>query len=480
MFLTKQETLSSPEGGYNPYLSYGEKKFLNECNEFRTFREGTKTKHKKKEVSMKFSQYNYCVERNDGIVLLNIYNSKYIKITKEDDIEHLTKLCLEELPLTLEDKMVKSLYEQGYIVDSDTDEYAIAKADFERTIKEKEKHLRIILYVTEQCNFRCVYCPEKHINHSFSDLNWNALYKHLDKGIRSGKYNYVHISFFGGEPMLEINKIIPFLEKLKELSKEYPNVIFNHQMTTNGYLLTPEVYDKLVSFDVMNYQITVDGFAETHNKLRPLAGGQGNWDKIMENLKYINTRADYAKILLRANYNASNIKTLVSYKKWLQDNFNNSKFKFTFNPIVSLSENVPEELLADYESEESLNIYGKIENQMQFLKKFEGVCKSAYPYFYTISSKGEIIKCENITSNNYKSLIIGHLSENGEFVLNEGAEVWFNDFETEDCRECIAYPICCARSCPAKKALYPDARPDCKVFTDNFEKSLKRIFENNV
>ena len=429
---------------------------------------------------MKFSQYDYFFNCNDGVGIVNIFNSKYVKITKEDDIEHLMQLCHDELPLKLEDNMVKTLYEQGYIVDSNIDEYAIAKAEVEQHMEQLGKRLRIVLYVTDQCNFRCIYCPEKHINNSFSDENWNALYKYIEKGVKSAKYNFVQVSFFGGEPTLELSKIVPFLEKLKRLSKEYPNILFLHHITSNGYLLTPEVYDKLVSLDVLHYQITVDGFAETHNNNRPLVGGQGTWDRIIENLKYINMKDDKSQVVIRANYNTSNVKSLEEYKKWQKETFTHPKFIFEYYAVSAFSENVPKDLLADAYSEDSLNVEEKLKNGMQYIKKFHNICNAAYSDNYTISTKGEITKCENISSDDYESMVIGHLSEDGDFVFKEGAEAWFEDFETEGCRECIAYPICCARCCPAKKVEHPDTRPDCAIKSENFEKRLKHLFENNV
>jgi len=133
---------------------------------------------------MKFSQYNYPIKFKDGYIIVNIFNSKYVKITKEDDINHLAKLEQGELPFTLEDNIVKALYEQGYIVDSDVDEYKLAKAEVDKFIKQWEKHLLVMLYVTDQCNFRCIYCPQKHVNSSFSDDNWEALYNHIEKGVK--------------------------------------------------------------------------------------------------------------------------------------------------------------------------------------------------------------------------------------------------------------------------------------------------------
>ena len=50
---------------------------------------------------------------------------------------------------------------------------------------------------------------------------------------------------------------------------------------TNGLLLTPEVVDRLLPFGLNGVKITLDGDRDTHNRMRPLRGGQGTFDKII-------------------------------------------------------------------------------------------------------------------------------------------------------------------------------------------------------
>ena len=59
----------------------------------------------------------------------------------------------------------------------------------------------------------------------------------------------------------------------------YVNII------TNGLLLTPEVVDRLLPFGLNGVKITLDGDRDTHNRMRPLRGGQGTFDRIIENIR---------------------------------------------------------------------------------------------------------------------------------------------------------------------------------------------------
>lgn len=429
---------------------------------------------------MKFSQYDYAAFcKDESVVLVNTFNSRYVKFNKKEELEHFVKLYNFEMPLDENDDMVKSLYNKGFIVDDNIDEYAIAKKDIQEYLSKNDKKFELVLYVTDQCNFRCVYCPVSYKNEKFSNENWEALYKHIEKGIISGLYEIIDISFFGGEPLLEIDNILSFLKNLDILAKKYTHVIFRHQITTNAYFLTPEIYDKLVKYNVLYYQITVDGFAETHNKMRPLVGGQGTWDIIIENLKYINTKYDNAQIVLRANYNKTNLDTLEKYKEWQQRTFKNPKFTFFYHPVVSFSNNVPEEQLADTDSKEVKEVEAKIKNGMNVFKKYSGICHVNFKHCYTISVDGNISKCDNLHGSR-KNIYVGKLSQNGDFIFDEDIKAWQEDFELEDCKKCFIYPLCCARTCPLKKVKYPEERFDCIMVKEKWVNGIKYFLENDI
>ena len=427
---------------------------------------------------MKFSLYNMVSEIDDGLIIVNTKNSKYVKLNKQPDVEHFITLYNGDLALNKSDEMVNSLYKQGYIVDDEINEYLTVKENIDEFYAPYKKTLQMILYITMQCNFRCVYCPEKHYDKHFSDDLWQSIYLHIEKGINDGVYNTINLTFFGGEPLLEIDRMLLFLEKLDKLSKRFPSVKFIHEIVTNGYLLTPDIYDKLVNYNVLLYQITIDGFAETHNKLRHLIGGQGTWDKIIDNLKYINNKKDKAKISLRANYNDSNADTMEKYRQWELETFDNPKFEFKYVPVTELSEFVPHNVIINESSTLDTAIREDLNNGFKMLKPCSHVCNATYPNFYTISVDGKIAICENISSE-AKELYIGYIDELGNLILNN-YEDWTENFEIEACKECLCYPVCAARTCPAKKALFKETRPDCRIVQNHFQNEVLHFIQNKL
>ena len=63
-------------------------------------------------------------------------------------------------------------------------------------------------------------------------------------------------------------------------------------MTTNGYLLTPDVADKLFAWRIRNFQITLDGLAEHHNHSRVARDGSPTFERIFDNLKALALREE--------------------------------------------------------------------------------------------------------------------------------------------------------------------------------------------
>jgi len=149
----------------------------------------------------------------------------------------------------------------------------------------------ITLQITQNCNFLCDYCPysqgkeslgRKHTDKSMS-------FETAKKGIeflleRSRDSGSIHVSFYGGEPLLEfdmIKEIVPYA-KQKFIGKH-----LRLNMTTNASLLTASILNYLVENEI-NIMISLDGPKEIHDKNRKFAiNGHGTFDIIMERLNLI-------------------------------------------------------------------------------------------------------------------------------------------------------------------------------------------------
>lgn len=155
---------------------------------------------------------------------------------------------------------------------------------------------QFIINLTEQCNLRCTYCCysgayKQHRSHgitNLSDADIDATLQFIEK---STKKFPICISFYGGEPLLQYERLQNIILRSEQIWGD--NAKF--YVATNGVLLTHERTDWFVSHHVM-LAISIDGTAEIHNRQRVTADGVGSYDKVYDALSYIKTRyPDYIK-----------------------------------------------------------------------------------------------------------------------------------------------------------------------------------------
>src|SRR3954464_3361340 len=75
---------------------------------------------------------------------------------------------------------------------------------------------------------------------------------------------------------------------------------------TNGLLLTSDVVDRMLPYGLNGIKITLDGDKDTHNRMRPLRGGQGTFDRIIDNIRKV---AGRCPIAIGGNFDESSVES---------------------------------------------------------------------------------------------------------------------------------------------------------------------------
>ena len=199
----------------------------------------------------KASRYNFVKEDKKGGGKI-IYNTKTgaIDIVEPESVEKFDAILLKSDSEFVEnDELYEIMYQQGYIVRQEKDEVQDI-IDWNKTSSEVEHITYLTILPTETCNFACPYCfiytfRDRHM----TDETWEALYKYCVKFFEKNKekeWFQIDLSWFGGEPLIVADKIMQFMERIKELMLQYPNARMNSNIVTNGYLLTYELFKKML------------------------------------------------------------------------------------------------------------------------------------------------------------------------------------------------------------------------------------------
>ncbi len=140
----------------------------------------------------------------------------------------------------------------------------------------------LVLYVTGSCNMNCSYCFEGRERKSVEYMSSRTAREALDFFSKGKDGEKLSVGFFGGEPLLNFDVI---RDSILYFSKNRAVENITYSITTNGLLLTKDIFDFLSSYDV-RILLSMDGPASVHDKHRRQKNGSASYWKILKNLQY--------------------------------------------------------------------------------------------------------------------------------------------------------------------------------------------------
>lgn len=200
-----------------------------------------------------------------------------------------------------------------------------------------KKSLQLIILPTEKCNFRCTYCYEDFEIGKMKRPTIDGIKNLISARVERDTLDHLNLSWFGGEPLLAKDVMFEIASFAKSLLDAGKIQTLTGEVTTNAYLLEPQVLAMLVSNQQKSYQISLDGFGEGHDKTRKYASGKGTFEKIWANL--LSTRStdlDF-HITLRCHMTAANEESMHELVEHIAREFHGDKrFSVFFKPIENL------------------------------------------------------------------------------------------------------------------------------------------------
>jgi len=160
---------------------------------------------------------------------------------------------------------------------------------------------QLTLSISDQCNLRCCYClhgtelewVRPHRDERMAPVTAQAAVREFLR--RSRDARAPSISFYGGEPLLELDLI---REVVTLVRREGPRDDYRFIIDTNGTLLDERTvtYAAAEGFD---FQVSLDGPPRVHDRYRRYADGRPTHDVIMDGLRLFMLRASDAHKRLR-------------------------------------------------------------------------------------------------------------------------------------------------------------------------------------
>lgn len=384
-----------------------------------------------------------------------------------------------------EEEAALNLKELGIIVDNDLDEVEVFEKWFKEKIQDSTDLFSATIFTTLNCNLRCTYCLEKDL---IRPVNMNRetmdnVVMWLSRQIDIIHPARVHLEFFGGEPLLNIEAIETIGGIIYNLCG-IMGIEFSIGMATNGVLLAPEIVDKLLRIGLKRIKVTLDGDREDHDLKRIYPSGMGTFDTIFKNLE---DNAGKLKIFIGGNFNSVNLPRIPNLIDILKDcKFRNDIAHVTFKPII---EDFGRKFLENFDQCDISSFADKDVEAMFHLREL--VQKAGLPTFDQIA----IGPCEFYRRNSVSIDIDGNIFNCPAFVGREkfiAGNVNNNKFTEEgerqltikpwqnkkECSSCPFLPIC-AGGCRA--TAWNDSKQMGTVSCDRrfFDMMVKSIIAKN-
>lgn len=153
---------------------------------------------------------------------------------------------------------------------------------------------------------------------------------------RLGDLRRLKVSWFGGEPLLAINVVEDISGHIVSASRG-AGLDYSGDITTNGYLLDDAMLDRLTAVGVRDFQISLDGPEELHNRTRVRADGRGSFERIWQNLSDIRNSSAPVKVTLRVHVTPENLSVMPNFLARLRDVFlDDDRFSVNLKPVAQL------------------------------------------------------------------------------------------------------------------------------------------------
>lgn len=390
---------------------------------------------KPKDTVYRLLKYLLQVDVEDGVLLHNCVTGQLILLTNEE----------AEILSTLPQKPTETMREliaNHFLVPEDYDEYSSVK-QLRKVFQIQNAGDAINHYVilpTTFCNAHCFYCyesdyPRVHMTEETANKLVEYIAEHR-------KDKNVVINWFGGEPLVGIERIDQISQALKDRGIPYSS-----SMITNGYLLDEETVSRCVElWKTTRIQITLDGTEEIYNQTKAYVNAKENpFQRVLRNIDLLSSKNIQVSIRLNVFFhNIDDIQTLIEdlgkrysgkknvsvYLSMLFDGQGYEPVKRSLEDTVTLVEIIEK-------MEKRVSELGLSHDRLKVPSLEFKQCIADSPHSIVIQPDGGFCRCEheNVLES-YGNLDEGILNPQKPLIWKEIIE------RSEHCDECPLYPAC--------------------------------------
>ncbi len=399
------------------------------------------------------SEYSYYKDYLNSIQNQNeeqnvgFHQSQFVYSEVLDGKEYLYHFLTGELLLieSYDDKSQNENYLKAhqYLVPDNFDEYKFAER-FKFYCREKYKVQdgwnNYTIFTTTFCNARCFYCYEK--NAKKESMTIDTADKAIDFMLQHRNGKPLYLTWFGGEPLVNVAVIEHTCSKLSSMNIEYYG-----DMHSNGYLFDKTMIERAVNlWRLKTVRITIDGLYENYKSVKNYVNNDPNpLNKVLSNIDDLVSAGIHVQIRLHIDkYNFEEIGDLVSLicKRYGHNPLVDAYIHLLFighehNSTVHEDKMRMSFLDKADEYEKLLVDHDLLKYELDDNFKFYA-CRADRENVIDVLPNGNLIKCRDYLSGP----ILGNVNC-GNRINQDLLQEWkkrYKDFEV--CKMCMLYPTC--------------------------------------
>lgn len=401
------------------------------------------------DVKYRLTNFAITEKTDEGILLYNNLTKELFLLSADEYQE------INSGEISVLSSFATALVKNWFLVPVEFDEIKLCD-QLRETVRQIEAHSKIKNYTilpTTACNARCFYCFEAGAK-SIVMTKQIAL-DVADYIKKKSEGAPVKIAWFGGEPLCNMEAIDIITKQLSASDISYAST-----MVSNGYLFDECSIKKAKELWHLQWvQITLDGLAETYNRVKSYKNNDENaFERVLNNIEELCKNDITVQVRMNMdNYNAVELRELTNllydrfsrYKKFVL--YANMLYKGVGYNNPERSEEERQELSKKYlELCNYLDEKNFFRRSMNFNKFKTYSCQADRPDTVMISPDGHLGFCEHYVDGDFFGTIYEDIKK----------PVW-SDFKPkqDECYTCAVYPSCLRLSkCPGAKKCYDNNR----------------------
>ncbi len=446
-------------------------------------------------MKYKLSFYTIITDCIPNTEICVVYGTKTSKAYNLDIkiVEFLKNGDFDKIPLDV----VNNLINAEIIVPNELNELEEFCDKAKLDTQSEDDYLHITVMSSANCQLGCSYCGQVHSKKKMEDDTVDLIEKRFTHLFNSKKFSEFRISWFGGEPLMALNKMRTINNFAKTISRD-SNAIYRSHIVTNGLSLKKNIYEELANdFNCTSIEITLDGIKEFHDTRRDTKTKEATFDIIFNNIVAITSLENYpingCYIKIRCNVDDTNQEGVIPLIELLAENKLQNKVVFYTAPVYSWGNDAhlstTKEDYAINEIDYLLKLH-EVGFEIEAIPKTRDiVCSAVLPNYELIDPNGKIFNCTEIPlvpmyGDEY---LIGNLKDSVTEIQDyedRPYTKWYDEIQDKSngywCTSCKILPLCGGR-CPKS---WKDGVPPCPSMKFNIEDRLMLanflIQENNT